>query len=142
MSPYRIVFGKACHFPLRYNTEPTGRSRSELCLEVHENSRIYKKKVKQFHDNRVLRKEFRVRQKLIAGKFRSRWDRPFVISNVFPFGTVEFRGKASNRKFKIKPYYEGPSSIVCEVERISLMELAILEDTLEEISKSSYVHMH
>ncbi|RDX68748.1 hypothetical protein CR513_52229, partial [Mucuna pruriens] len=53
----------------------------ELCLKAYENSQIYKKKVKQFHDSRILRKEFRVRQKvllcnfqlkLIAGKICSR----------------------------------------------------------------------
>ncbi|RDY07194.1 pol, partial [Mucuna pruriens] len=37
----------------------------ELCLEAYENSKIYKKKVKQLHDNRILRKEFRVGQKVL-----------------------------------------------------------------------------
>ncbi|RDX89353.1 Pro-Pol polyprotein, partial [Mucuna pruriens] len=36
----------------------------ELHLEAYENSRIYKKKVKQFHDNWILRKEFKVGQKV------------------------------------------------------------------------------
>ncbi|RDY11667.1 Gag-Pol polyprotein, partial [Mucuna pruriens] len=34
----------------------------ELHLEAYENSRIYKQKVKRFHDNRILRKEFKVDQ--------------------------------------------------------------------------------
>ncbi|RDY13962.1 pol, partial [Mucuna pruriens] len=34
-------------------------------LEVYENSRIYKAKVKQFHDNRILRREFKVGQKVL-----------------------------------------------------------------------------
>ncbi|RDX76955.1 gag-pol, partial [Mucuna pruriens] len=69
----------------------------ELFLEAYENSRIYKQKVKKFHDQQILRKDFRVGQKvllfnsrlkLIAGKLRSRWDGPLVITNIFPYGVV------------------------------------------------------
>ncbi|RDX74617.1 hypothetical protein CR513_45617, partial [Mucuna pruriens] len=35
----------------------------ELCLHAYENSRIYKQKVKKFHDQQILRIEFRVGQK-------------------------------------------------------------------------------
>ncbi|RDX74332.1 hypothetical protein CR513_45935, partial [Mucuna pruriens] len=42
----------------------------EFRLEAYENSRIYKKKVKQFHDQQILRKEFRVGQKVLL--FNSR----------------------------------------------------------------------
>ncbi|RDX90233.1 hypothetical protein CR513_27922, partial [Mucuna pruriens] len=98
----------------------------ELCLEAYENSWIYKKKVKQFHDNRILRKEFRVGQKvllfhsrlkLIVGKLRSRWDGPFVITNVFTYATLELRHEANNRNFKvnghqINPFHEGPTPMV------------------------------
>ncbi|RDX99468.1 hypothetical protein CR513_17478, partial [Mucuna pruriens] len=37
----------------------------ELCLEAYENSRIYKQKVKQFHDRHILRMEFQVGQKML-----------------------------------------------------------------------------
>ncbi|RDX96537.1 hypothetical protein CR513_20792, partial [Mucuna pruriens] len=37
----------------------------ELRLEAYENSWIYKQKVKQFHDSQILRKEFRVGQKVL-----------------------------------------------------------------------------
>ncbi|RDY10780.1 hypothetical protein CR513_04643, partial [Mucuna pruriens] len=72
-----------------------------------------------------------------VGKLRSRWDGPFVITNVFPYSAVELRDEANNKIFKvnghqIKPYYKGPSSIVCEVESISLTEPAIPEDTLKK----------
>ncbi|RDX87946.1 Retrovirus-related Pol polyprotein from transposon 17.6, partial [Mucuna pruriens] len=70
----------------------------ELHLEAYENSWIYKEKVKQFHDNRILRKEFRVSQKvllfrsrlkLIAGKIHSKWNEPFVITNKCHFMVTE-----------------------------------------------------
>ncbi|RDX81565.1 hypothetical protein CR513_37738, partial [Mucuna pruriens] len=80
----------------------------ELRLEAYENSRIYKQKVKKFHDQQILRKEFRVGQKvllftsrlkLIAGKLHSRWDGPFVITNVFPYGVVKLKDEHTNNTF-------------------------------------------
>ncbi|RDX83968.1 gag-pol, partial [Mucuna pruriens] len=154
MSPYRIVFGKACHLlaikqcNLAY--DQAGRQRKfqlqeldELRLEAYENSRIYKQKVKQFHDQQVLRKEFQVGQrvplfnsclKLIVGKLRSRWDGPFVITIVFPYGVVELKDQHTNNTFQvnghqIKFFHEGPAPIVGETETISLMEPILLDDT-------------
>ncbi|RDY07197.1 hypothetical protein CR513_08738, partial [Mucuna pruriens] len=115
MSPYRIVFGKAC----------------------------YLLKVKKFHDRQILRKEFQVghkvllfnsRLKLIAGKLRSRWDGPFVITNVFPYDAIQLKDEHSNSIFQvnghqIKPFYEGPTPIVGDVEAISLMEPALPDST-------------
>ncbi|RDX96885.1 hypothetical protein CR513_20412, partial [Mucuna pruriens] len=108
MSPYRIVF-------------------DELRLEAYENSKIYKQKVKKFHDQQILRKDFRVGQKLIAGRLRSRWDGSFVITNIFSHGVVQLKDEQSNRTFQvnghqIKPFHEGLAPITGEMEIISLME--------------------
>jgi len=55
---------------------------------------------------KILRKEFFIGQKvlsfnfrlkLIAGKLRSRWDGPFIVTNVFPNGAVEIKELGSNR---------------------------------------------
>ncbi|RDY07736.1 hypothetical protein CR513_08113, partial [Mucuna pruriens] len=90
------------------------------------------------------RKEFKVgkkvflfhsRLKLIVGKLRCRWDRPFVITNVFPYGVVEVRDEANYKTFQVnghqlKHFHEGLTPIVGDVDNISLLELAKPNDTL------------
>ncbi|RDX78526.1 Pol polyprotein, partial [Mucuna pruriens] len=107
MSPYRIVFGKACHLP---GTGGAMLGSMRKLLDLQEKG------------------------KLIVGKLRSKWDGPFVITNIFPYGAVELRDEANNRIVKvnghwIKPFHEGPTSMVGEVESISLIESALLEHT-------------
>ncbi|RDY10006.1 hypothetical protein CR513_05536, partial [Mucuna pruriens] len=125
MSSYQIVFGKACHLPVeiehraywvvKQEVETISiEELDELGLEAYENSGIYKQK--------ILRKEFRVGQKvlfnsrlkLIIGKLRSRWDEPFVITNVLPHGVVKLKDEHINRTFQvnghqIKLFHEGPA---------------------------------
>ncbi|RDX87366.1 hypothetical protein CR513_31162, partial [Mucuna pruriens] len=99
---------------------------------------------------RILRKEFKIGQKVLL--FHSRlklkasklwWNGPFVVTNIFSYGTVEVRDKANNCTFKVnghqlKPYYEGPilSSKEGEVEVLTLIEPVILEDIPKEILES------
>ena len=66
-------------------------------------------KTKKFHDSMIIKKDFMVGQKvllynsglgLMSGKLRSKWIGPFVVTNVFPYGTVEIKRDSTNKSFK------------------------------------------
>ncbi|RDX92720.1 hypothetical protein CR513_25111, partial [Mucuna pruriens] len=103
----------------------------ELCLEAYKNSQIYKEKdlEKGVHSQP---KGTSV-QYLI--KTHNRWDEPFVVTDIFPYGAVEVRDAANNHTFKVnghqlKLYHEGPnlSSILGKVDIIIVVEPIIPDD--------------
>ena len=67
--------------------------------QAYENMKIYKEKVKKYHDSRIRQPIkfqegdqvllFNSRLRLFPGKLRSRWSGPFVVKQCFPYGTVE-----------------------------------------------------
>jgi len=82
----------------------------EIRLEAYENSKFYKERTKCLHDHFIISKEFvagqRVlmfnsRLKLLPGKLRSRWTRPFFIAHVHPHGAVELQSLTSTKTFKV-----------------------------------------
>ena len=73
MSPYQLIFEKACHLPIElkhrtfwaikqfnFDMKNIGSNRrlqlnelEELCNEAYENSRIYKARTKAYHDTYI-----------------------------------------------------------------------------------------
>ncbi|RDY05599.1 hypothetical protein CR513_10544, partial [Mucuna pruriens] len=92
---------------------------------------------------------------LIAGKLRSIWDGPFVITNVFPYGAIELKDEHTNSTFqvnghKLKLFHEGPiPPAVCDSSMIPtygdfvMIKLFVgVFLTLRSIRSSSFVMQH
>nr|XP_025675812.1 uncharacterized protein LOC112776058 [Arachis hypogaea] len=130
MSPFCLVYRKACHLPVEVEQKAywavrecnlgLGGARIErklqlqelecLRLEAYENSRLYKEKVRAVHDKNIKRREFRAgdqvllynsRLRLMPGKLRSRWDGPYVVEKVETYGVVHLSHPSSPSIFKV-----------------------------------------
>ena len=82
----------------------------ELRRESYESSRIYKERLKLFHDKTIVRKTFEPHQKVLLyisrlhifpGKLRSRWTGPFIVKVVYPYGAVEIENSETGKTFKV-----------------------------------------
>ncbi|RDY06692.1 hypothetical protein CR513_09275, partial [Mucuna pruriens] len=95
--------------------DQAGKKRKlQLCLEAYENSKIYKGKVKRFHDSMILRKEFKVGQKV------------FLFNSCLKLIAIEIRNKATEKTFKVnghqlKLFHECPTMMEGDVEDLSLV---------------------
>ena len=73
----------------------------EFRNDGYEIARLFKEKVKMWHDRKILKQKFHAGEifflfnshfKLFPGKLRSRWEEPYKIKEVHNLGDVWFKG--------------------------------------------------
>ena len=141
MSSYKMVYGKACHLPLElehktywaikefnYDFKLAREKRlfdisslDEWRTQAYEKAKLFKEKVKRWHDKRIQKREFNVGDyvllynshlRFFAGKLLSKWEGPYVIEEVYCSGAIKINNfEGTNPKVvngqRLKHYISG-----------------------------------
>jgi len=97
----------------------------EMRFNAYQSSKLYKDRVKFYHDRKFFKRTFEPSQlvllfnsrlRLFPGKLKSKWSVPFQVKQVKPYGAVQLEDPVSKRSWvvngqRLKHYFGG------EVER-------------------------
>ena len=92
--------------------------------DAYENSKIYKTRIQDFQDNKILKKisEFgqnilldNSRLHLFPRKLRSMWSGPFILEKIYPYAAIDIKNSRNCNIFKVngqrvKPFLENQFS--------------------------------
>ncbi|XP_050387224.1 uncharacterized protein LOC126803461 [Argentina anserina] len=147
-----LVYGKACHILVEpehrawwavnnfnMDIDEAGEHTKlqlhemEIRNEAYDSAMIYKEKTKEFNDRMIRKKHFVIghtallfnsQLRLFPCKLHSRWLRPFVVTNIFPYGAIQINGtKFQFNRHRLKPYYENFAEH--NMEETSLLERTV-----------------
>ena len=112
-------------------------SLDEWRSEAYENAKLFKEKVKRWHDKRILKREFNIGDKVLLyrshlrffpGKLLSKWEGPHVVEEVYRSGAIKINNlKGTNRQVvngqRLKHYLSGdPYDVEADVIQVITLE--------------------
>ena len=134
MYPHKMVYGKACHLPLElehkaywaikelnYDFKLVGEKRlfdttslDEWRTQAYQNAKLFKEKVKRWHDKRIRKHEFKVGEYVLlhnshfiffACKLLNKWEGPYVIEEVYLSRAIKIHNAEGCQRAKNKTLY-------------------------------------